>query len=141
MGEVVRSVVPDGNAAAIAAQASEDIKKKKEKELTKKTAVTPGIKLENMPKAADTNITVSEAPGEATSVSAPDATETAENILTEMDKQLENIQKGLKDYIAKKIRLAAHNDDPVKHKKLLQSAYNDTKKAYDKIKKVRDQLT
>ncbi len=150
MGEVVGGVTRDAHAAAIAAQASEDIKRKKEKDLKEKKPVGPGLKLEDMPKAADTSIAINEQNTEVTAgknvedageANPLDATEAAENILTAMDKQLENIQRGLKDFIAKKIRLAAHNNDPVKHKKLLQSAYNDTKKAYDKIKKVREQLT
>jgi hypothetical protein len=137
MADVVGRVAGDAQAAAMAAQASEDIKRKKEKEVKANTSV-PGLTLADMPKAAETLVSIKAGPGAPEQAEAPEATEVAENILTEMDKQLANVQKGLRDFIAKKIRLAAHN--PARSKELLQSAYNDTKKAYDKIKKVRDHL-
>ncbi len=121
-------------AAAYAAQASEDIKKKQKEAVQQNPLQEKSLKLEQMPKAADNQVAVEN----MTETEDVAPSETAENILTDMDKQLENVQKGLKDFIAKKIRLAAHN--PARSKELLKSAYNDAKKAYDKIKKVRDQL-
>jgi hypothetical protein len=137
MTDVVGRVAGDAQSAAIAAQASEDIKRKKEKEVKARASV-PGLTLAGMPKAAENPVSIKATPGSPEQLESPEATEVAENILTEMDKQLGNVQKGLKDFIAKKIRLAAHN--PSRSKELLRSAYNDTKKAYDKIKKVRDHL-
>lgn len=137
MGEGIRNVGADAFVSATAAQASEDIKRKQEKEL--KPARKPGARLEGLPKAAEQNILIKDAPEGPDAVESLEPTEAAENILTDIDKQLDNVQKGLKDFIGKKIRLAAHN--PSRSKELLQSAYRDTKKAYDKIKKVRDQLS
>lgn len=135
MGEGIGKLGQNVQAQAAAAQASEDIKKKKEAK-TKKT-IDKGLDLAGIPKEAEAKITVEEKIDEAEEVDT--STEAAESVLTEMDTQLENIQKGLKEFIGKKIKLAAQN--PPRSKELLHSAYQDTKKAYDKIKKVREQLS
>jgi len=124
--DIGKTTAPD---IAAAAAGTEKVKEAKDKE--KKVAADKGLGLEDIPKTPKTV--------DVEHVDDTTATEdTAESVLDKIDHELDDLQKEIKDVIARKIKLADKHDD--KKHELLISAFNDCKNAYLKIKEVRDAL-